>query len=67
DFAIAIIEESRISCPIVPLLTKDYPAIAKRPPYSVLNKSKIKENYNLTIPHWRTSLKKCMKIINKAY
>jgi hypothetical protein len=32
----------------------------------VMNKAKIKENYNLVIPHWRTSLKKCMKILNNA-
>jgi dTDP-4-dehydrorhamnose reductase len=66
DFAIAIIEESRINCPIVPILTKDFPVKAKRPAYSVMDKSKIKENYNLIIPHWRNSLKKCMKIINKS-
>jgi dTDP-4-dehydrorhamnose reductase len=66
DFAIAIIEESRISCPVVPILTKDFPTKAKRPVYSVMNKSKIKENYNISIPHWRTSLKRCMKILNNA-
>jgi dTDP-4-dehydrorhamnose reductase len=66
DFAIAIIEESRITCPVVPILTKDFPTKARRPVYSVMNKSKIKENYNLSIPHWRTSLKKCMKILNNT-
>jgi dTDP-4-dehydrorhamnose reductase len=66
DFAIAIVEESRVSCPVVPILTQDFPAKAKRPAYSVMNKSKIKENYNLSIPHWRTSLKRCMKILNNT-
>jgi dTDP-4-dehydrorhamnose reductase len=64
DFAIAIFEETGISCQVLPILSKDYPTAAKRPVYSVMNKSKIKENYNLVIPHWRTSLRKCIKIIN---
>jgi len=64
DFAIAIFEETGINCQVLPILSKDYPAAAKRPVYSVMNKSKIKENYNLVIPHWRTSLRKCIKIIS---
>jgi dTDP-4-dehydrorhamnose reductase len=64
DFAVAIFEETGINCHVLPILSKDYPAAAKRPVYSVMNKSKIKENYNLVIPHWRTSLRKCIKIIS---
>lgn len=64
DFAMAIIEETDLKCEVIPILSKDYPTDAKRPAYSVMNKSKIKENYNLTIPHWRTSLKKCIRIID---
>lgn len=63
DFAEAIISESGLNCRIVPVLTKDYRTAAKRPAYSVLDKSKIKENYNLEIPHWRTSLKNCIKLL----
>jgi dTDP-4-dehydrorhamnose reductase len=66
DFATAIIEETGLKCQVIPILTKDYPTGAKRPAYSVLNKSKIKENYYLTIPQWRTSLKKCIKILNNS-
>jgi dTDP-4-dehydrorhamnose reductase len=61
DFASEIVKESGIKCQVYPILTKDYPAVAKRPFYSVLDKSKIKENYNLEIPHWRSSLQKCIK------
>jgi len=64
DFAVAIIEETGLNCQVIPILSKDYPTDTKRPAYSVMNKSKIKENYNLVIPHWRTSLKKCIKIID---
>lgn len=66
EFALAIVEEAGIDCQVQPILTKDYPAAARRPEYSVMNKAKIKENYNLTIPLWRDSLKKCIGIINKS-
>jgi dTDP-4-dehydrorhamnose reductase len=67
DFAMAIVEEAGLNCQVLPILSKDYTTDAKRPAYSVMNKAKIKENYNLTIPHWRISLKKCIKILNKVY
>ena len=63
DFAEAIVEEAEISCRIIPILSAQYLTAAQRPAYSVLDKSKIKENYDLTIPHWRSSLKKCIKIV----
>ena len=63
DFAAEIMEEAGLKCHISPILSKDYKQAAKRPSYSVMDKNKIKENYNLVIPHWRTSLVKCLKII----
>lgn len=63
DFAAEIVKESGFNCKIVPILTHDYPTLANRPAYSVLDKGKIKENYNITIPYWRDSLVKCLKII----
>jgi len=65
DFAEAIVVEAGINCKIIPILSRDFPTLAKRPFYSVLDKSKIKENYNLMIPHWRSSLKKCIKQLMK--
>ena len=65
DFAEAIVSESGLSCRVVPILSVQYPTAARRPAYSVLDKSKIKENYGLNIPHWRTSLTKCIKIIEQ--
>jgi dTDP-4-dehydrorhamnose reductase len=64
DFAVEIIQEAGLTCNINPVLTKDYKLAAERPAYSVMDKNKIKENYNLSIPHWRTSLKRCMKLLN---
>jgi len=62
DFAKAIFELSDISCRVNPIETKDYPTPAKRPHYSVMNKTKIKHDLpGLIIPHWRDSLKTCLK------
>ena len=63
DFAVEIIREAGLTCQINPVLTKDYQLAAQRPVYSVMDKSKIKDNYGLSIPHWRTSLTKCMKLL----
>jgi dTDP-4-dehydrorhamnose reductase len=63
DFAVEIIRESGLTCQVNPILTRDYKQAAQRPTYSVMDKSKIKENYNLTIPYWRTSLIKCMTLL----
>ncbi|MCU0472299.1 MAG: dTDP-4-dehydrorhamnose reductase [Bacteroidales bacterium] len=61
DFALAIVEEAGLTCKVLPILSRDFKTTAQRPFYSVLDKSKIKENYNLEIPYWRTSLNKCLK------
>ena len=63
DFAKAIMELGSIDCKLIPIETKDYPTPAKRPHYSVLNKSKIKTDFNIEIPYWRDSLKDCIKKI----
>jgi dTDP-4-dehydrorhamnose reductase len=63
DFASEIVKEAGLPCKINPILSKDFRQVAQRPSYSVLDKSKIKENYGLSIPHWRTSLLKCMKLL----
>ena len=61
DFAVEIIYEAGLSCRVQPILSKEFSSLAKRPYYSVLDKSKIKETYNLEIPHWRRSLKRCLE------
>lgn len=60
DFAKAIHEIYGIQCNVHPIATEEYPTPAKRPPYSVLNKSKIKRIFELEIPYWRDSLNKCI-------
>lgn len=61
DFAAAIMELTNTSCKIEPIETKDYPTLAQRPCYSVLNKSKIKKDFHIVIPHWRVALQQCLK------
>ncbi|HBI39562.1 MAG TPA: dTDP-4-dehydrorhamnose reductase [Tenacibaculum sp.] len=65
DFAKAIMEISGINCKVKPIETKEYPTPAKRPNYSLLNKSKIKKEFNITIPYWRDSLNDCIKKIEQ--
>ena len=60
DFALAIFEIAQIECHVLPIESKAYPTPAKRPPFSVLNKTKIKDTFGIEIPHWRESLKKCL-------
>lgn len=60
DFTVKILQIAGIDCRIRPIETKDYPTKAVRPPYSVLNKNKIKETYGVAIPHWEASLRVCM-------
>jgi len=63
DFATTIMELGNVDCKVTPIQTKDYHTLAKRPQYSVLDKSKIKCDFKVTIPHWRDSLANCIKKI----
>ena len=66
DFTIKIHEIAGIkTCKVNPIETKDYPTKAARPHYSVLNKSKIKQTFNIIIPHWEASLKDCIKELSE--
>ncbi len=61
DFAKEICELSGNVCDIQPCHSDEFPSKVKRPSYSVLDKTKIKNKLNITIPHWKESLKKCIK------
>lgn len=53
------------NCEVTPLHTEEYPTPAKRPHYSVLDKSKIKKTFGFNIPWWEDSLKKCIEKLKK--
>lgn len=67
DFTKAIHRIANIkSCHVKPLHTYEYPTPAARPHYSVLDKTKIKETYQIEIPYWEEALKECIeKLDNK--
>ncbi len=60
DFASAIFNIENIKTKLIPISTSGYPTPARRPSYSVLDKSRIKENFKVEIPYWRDSLAKCL-------
>ena len=64
DFSKAIFEISGINCNVFPVLSEVFLTIAKRPEYSVLDKSKIKNTFGIDIPFWRDSLKVCINKMN---
>lgn len=59
DFAYEILQLNNSSCTLYPIPTKEYPTPAQRPAYSVLDKTKIKAELNLHLPHWKENLKDC--------
>ena len=61
DFAVAIFELAGKTCRVNPITTDQYPTKAKRPAYSVLDKTKIKQTLGCQIPDWRDSLEKCLE------
>lgn len=65
DFAFEIAKQINSKCEILPVTSDQFPRPAKRPFYSVLDKTKIKEKYSIKISHWTESLKKCIFTLNK--
>lgn len=65
DFAKEIMKMAKIDCTINPIETYQYPTPASRPHYSLLNKSKIKNEFNITIPFWKDSLDKCLRTLGE--
>lgn len=60
DFAKAIFELNGNEVKVLPIRTEAYPTPAKRPAFSVMDKSKIKKGLGIEIPYWRDSLKQCI-------
>lgn len=61
DFAKEIMRMAKLTCTINPIETKEYPTPAKRPHYSLLNRSKIKKEFGTIIPYWKDSLDECLR------
>ena len=66
DFAKAIAEYSgHTECAIQPCHSDEFPSKVVRPAYSVLDKTKVKETFGLSVPYWTDSLKKCLKNLSE--
>lgn len=62
DFAVEIARlGGHAGCKIAPCHSNEFPSKVKRPAFSVLDKTKVKRDFGVEIPHWRTSLEKCLK------
>ena len=64
EFALAIQEIGGFECKVRGISSSQYPTPAKRPAFSLLDKSKIKATYSLSIPDYKESLRKCMDLMN---
>ncbi|PWB21707.1 dTDP-4-dehydrorhamnose reductase [Flavobacterium sp. HTF] len=62
EFALAIQETGGYNCEVGGIPSSSYPTPAKRPAYSLLDKSKIKEIYQVDVPYYKDSLKKMMNL-----
>ena len=65
DFSKEIMKMAKIECQINPIETFQYPTPASRPHYSLLNKSKIKKEFDIIIPYWKDSLDECLKVMGE--
>lgn len=67
DFTMAIHRLAGITeCRVSPCMTSEYPTRATRPHYSVLDKSKFKATFGVTLPHWEVSLRHCLQRIAQS-
>ena len=66
EFALAIQEIGQFDCVISGIPSSAYPTPAKRPQYSLLDKSKIKRTFGIVVPEYKESLKACMKLLINA-
>lgn len=63
DFAVAIKEFKNLDCNIKPITSAEYPTAAKRPSYSLLDKTKIKQTFGVAVSEWKQSLSNMLEKI----
>ena len=63
DFAKVIFRLSKVKCEVMPIPSSQFVTAARRPVNSLLDKTKIKNQFNLTIPHWIDSLEKTILVL----
>lgn len=65
DFAVEIARMAGNTCDIRPCHSDEFPSKVRRPSFSVLDKTKVKQTFGLRIPHWRDSLAVCLEKIKQ--
>ena len=66
DFTKIIAENAgHNDCDILPCHSDEFPSPVKRPAFSVLDKTKVKETFGIKVPYWTDSLRKCMNNMKK--
>lgn len=63
EFAEAIRELTGSNCKVNPIPSSAYPTPAKRPQYSLLDKSKIRDTFGVSVPQWKQSLQRCITLL----
>ncbi|MDI5899562.1 dTDP-4-dehydrorhamnose reductase [Flavobacterium yafengii] len=63
EFVLAIQEIGGYTCEVNGIASSAYPTPAKRPAFSLLDKSKIKEVFSINVPHYKDSLRRCMRLL----
>ena len=66
DFAVAIGQLAGSSCQVNPCHSCEFPSKVERPAFSVLDKTKIRTTFSLTIPHWHASLMHCIALLQNS-
>ncbi len=61
DFAKEVMSMAKLDCIVGTIETKDYPTLASRPNFSLLNKTKIKDKFDIEVPYWKDGLYDCLK------
>ncbi|MFV8341074.1 dTDP-4-dehydrorhamnose reductase [Flavobacterium sp. XS2P39] len=67
EFALAIKKIGDFDCKITGISSSNYPTPAKRPQYSLLDKSKIKNTFGVIVPEYTESLKKCLQVTGESF
>ena len=65
EFAKEIFKIAKVDCKVNPIVSEDYPVLAKRPKISLMNKSKISHRFDIRIIELRKSLEACIKILKE--
>jgi dTDP-4-dehydrorhamnose reductase len=64
DFTIEIRDLSGNTCDVQPCHSNEFPSKVERPHFSVLDKTKIKQTFGITVPYWKDSLRRCIAVLD---